>query len=144
MSRDHVCGHDRKYHYGRPGTRPNLPRDTYPFLTENIRILIFNGDWDASVPYTDNIKWTKDMGFDIVEDWHQWFYNNSISHDNFMSSKHPIYQRDEVGEQVGGYAIRYANNFTFTTIRGGSHEASLTAPGSSFEMLRRFLKGIDF
>ena len=33
-------------------TRPNLPRDTYPLLNEHIRVLIYNGDWDACVPYT--------------------------------------------------------------------------------------------
>ena len=124
-------------------TRPNLPRDTYPFLTEHIRILIYNGDWDAKVPYTDNYKWTKDMGFEIVEDWHQWFYKNSILQDNLMSINN-VKQRDEVEEQVGGYAIRYAHNFTFITVRGGAHEVPATAPASSFEMLRRFLKGIDF
>ena len=61
-----------------------------------------------------------------------------------MSSNYPNYQWDDVEEQVGGYAIRYAHNFTFTTIRGGVHEASVTTPASSFEMLRRFLNGIDF
>jgi hypothetical protein len=33
-------------------TRPNLPRDTYPLLVRHIRVLIYNGDWDACVPYT--------------------------------------------------------------------------------------------
>ena len=125
-------------------TRPNLPRDTYPFLSEHIRILIYNGDWDARVPYTDNFKWTKDMDFDVVEDWHQWFYNNSISQHILMSIDNPNYQRGEAEKQVGGYAIRYAHNFTFITVRGGRHEVPITAPASSFEMLRRFLRGIDF
>ena len=84
------------------------------------------------------------MGFDVVEDWHQWFYNNSISQDNLMSIDNPNYQRGEAGKQVGGYAIRYAHNFTFTTIRGGAHGASVTTPASSLEMLRRFLNDIDF
>ena len=30
----------------------------YPFLNEHIRVLIYNGDWDACVPYTDNEAWT--------------------------------------------------------------------------------------
>ena len=61
-----------------------------------------------------------------------------------MSVNDVEYQRDEVEEQVGGYAIRYAHNFTFITVRGGRHEVPVTAPASSFEMLRRFLHGIDF
>ena len=140
-----VCNSTVNKDYSMNGrTRPNLPRDTYPFLSERIRILIYNGDWDAVVPYTDNFKWTKDMGFDVVEDWHQWFYNNSISQDNGISIDNHNYQRVEAGEQVGGYAIRYAHNFTFITVRGGRHEVPETAPASSFEMLRRFLRGIDF
>ena len=137
-----VCGNDNRFRY--KSTRPNLPRDTYPFLTDHIRVLIYNGDWDACVPYTDNMKWTKEMGFDVVEDWHQWFYSNSLTQENTIASNHPTYNMDAVREQVGGYATRYAHNFTFITIRGGRHEVPESAPVSSYEMLRRFLNGIDF
>ena len=61
-----------------------------------------------------------------------------------MASNHPIYNMDAVREQVGGYATRYAHNFTFITIRGGRHEVPESAPVSSYEMLRRFLNDIDF
>jgi len=123
-----VCGTDERFRY--KSTRPNLPRDTYPFLNEHIRVLIYNGDWDACVPYTDNQMWTKDMGYAVAEDWHQWFYNTP----------------DAAREQVGGYATRYstAHNFTFITIRGGRHEVPETAPVSSFEMLNRLLTGAQF
>ena len=111
-------------------TEPNLPRDTYPILNKQIQVLIYNGDWDSVVPYTDNEKWTKDMGYDVAEGWHPWFYNGS----------------DDIGTQVGGYATRYNTkfNFTFITVRGGRHEVPETAPVSSFEMFRRFLNGIGF
>ena len=111
-------------------TRPNLPRDTYPFLNEHIRVLIYNGDWDPKVPYTDNERWNKDMGYDVAEDWHPWFYNS----------------RKGIKEQVGGYATRYNTtfNFTFITVRGGSHMVPETAPVSSFEMIFRFLNDIAF
>ena len=137
-----VCNYYVLSHYER--TRPNLPRDTYPFLTDHIRVLIYNGDWDAAVPYTDNIKWTKDMGFKIVEDWHQWFYNDSIASDNLIRKNKPSYSENTVLQKVGGYAIRYAQNFTFITIRGGNHMVPETAPESSFEMMRRFLSGEYF
>jgi len=123
-----ICGTVQGWTYDE--TRPNLPRDTYPFLEEHIRSIIYNGDWDACVPYTDNQAWTRDMGYDINEDWHQWFYKLPGSNE----------------EQVGGYATRYEskNNFTFMTIRGGRHEVPETAPEASYEMLRRLISGEEF
>ena len=93
--------------------RANLPRDTYPLLVKNLKVLIYNGDWDACVPYTDNIAWTSGMGYEEAAPWHVWSYKSV----------------DDGSEQVGGYATRYANNdFTFITIRGGRHEVPETAP----------------
>ena len=137
-----VCGSDKRFKYS--STRPNLPRDTYPFLTDHIRVLIYNGDWDACVPYTDNVRWTEDMGYELEEDWHQWFYSNEISQHNLTTYNDPVYNQNAVMEQVGGYATNYANNFTFITIRGGRHEVPETAPASSYEMVWRFLNGIAF
>lgn len=34
-------------------TRQHLPRDTYPYLIQNMYVLIYNGDWDACVPVSD-------------------------------------------------------------------------------------------
>ena len=94
-----TCGNQIRY----TSTRANLPRDTYPALVESIRVLIYNGDWDACVPHTDAEAWTEGMGFDVADPWHPWLYKN--------------------GTQVAGYAVRYAaNNFTFITIKGGRHE----------------------
>jgi len=110
-----TCGNQIHYR----STRPNLPRDTYPFLVNNIKVTIYNGDWDACVPYTDNEAWTEGMGFPIKHAWHPWTYN---------------------GQQVGGYATVYAaNDFTFTTIRGGRHEIPETAPLRAFELFRRVI-----
>ena len=50
-----VCGSAEGWQY--TSTRPNLPRDTYPKL-KHLEVLIYNGDWDACVPYTDNEAWT--------------------------------------------------------------------------------------
>ena len=52
-----TCGSVAGWSY--KSTRPNLPRDTYPLLLKNMRVLIYNGDWDACVPWTDNFAWTK-------------------------------------------------------------------------------------
>ncbi len=30
------------------------------------QVLIYNGDWDACVPYTDNEAWTSGMGYEVT------------------------------------------------------------------------------
>ena len=93
-----ICGNQISY----TSTRPNLPRDTYPGLNEQIRVLVYNGDWDACVPYTDNEAWTEGMGYAVKEPWHAWSYD---------------YQLTGAG-QVGGYATTYdtPHGFTFITV----------------------------
>eukprot|EP00466_Bigelowiella_natans_P013332 jgi/Bigna1/39639/e_gw1.34.17.1 len=105
-------------------TRPNLPRDTYPLLLEHMRVVIYNGDWDACVPYTDNEAWTSSMGLNTAKPWHSWTYKN--------------------GTQIGGYATVYEGNLTFTTVRGGRHEVPETAPEKAFELLRRLISSEAF
>jgi len=115
-----TCGNQIHYR----STRPNLPRDTYPFLVKNIKVTIYNGDWDACVPYTDNEAWTEGMGYSVKSPWHPWTYDDG---------------------QVGGYATTYtANDFTFVTIRGARHEIPETAPVKAFEMLSRVISGQGF
>lgn len=115
-----TCGNQIQY----KSTRPNLPRDTYPFLIKNMKVTIYNGDWDAAVPYTDNEAWTEGMGYAVKSPWHPWTYN---------------------GNQVGGYATVYdANDFSFITVRGGRHEVPETAPAQALEMLRRIITGEGF
>eukprot|EP00947_MAST-08B_sp_MAST-8B-sp1_P000018 g18.t1 len=112
-------------------TRPNLPRDTYPLLVKNMRVIIYNGDWDSCVPWTDNEAWTSHMGFPVRKPWHVWSYSP---------------QDAPTANQVGGYATTYdtPTNFTFLTIRGGRHEVPETAPEQAFEMLRRLLSSEAF
>jgi len=69
-----VCGSADGWTY--KSTRPNLPRDTYPLLVSKISVLIYNGDFDACVPYTDNEAWTRSMGYNITKDWHPWVYQD--------------------------------------------------------------------
>jgi hypothetical protein len=98
-----------------------------PYPAPPAKVLIYNGDWDACVPYTDNEAWTRGMGYEVAADWHPWLFNGT-----------------QPG-QVGGYATRYADNdFTFITIKGGRHEVPETAPRQAFEMLRRLLASETF
>lgn len=121
-----VCGNAEGWSY--QSTRPNLPRDTYPLLVSKIRVLIYNGDWDACVPYTDNEAWTLSMGFPIKKEWHPWLY------------------ADGDYQQVGGYATAFdvGGEFVFTTVRGGRHEVPETAPERAFAMLATFLSDSEF
>lgn len=120
-------------------TREDLPTDTYPLLVSNIRVLIYNGDWDACVPYTDGMGWTQGMGYPIKSAWHSWTYTSTSGNSN----------------QVAGYAVEYdvsgatqpisgANSFAFITIRGGRHEVPESAPAQAFDMLTRFIGGKAF
>ena len=129
-----VCKNQIKY----TPTRPNLPRDTYPELVEYLdRTVIYNGDWDACVPWTDNIDWTSKMAkshaFREDAPWHPWSYVAA----------------DEGSPQVGGYAVTYktARNqkfFYFITVRGGRHEVPETAPESALELVRKLISGDQF
>lgn len=122
-----VCGSARGWRY--TSTRPNLPRDTYPLLAAHINVVIFNGDWDACVPYTDGHGWTASMGYPVKEDWHAWTYD---------------------GEQVAGYSTEYDvsslgdGKFSFVTVRGGRHEVPETAPAQALELLRRLINNESF
>jgi len=106
-------------------TRPNLPRDTYPQLVSSIDVLIYNGDWDACVPYTDGESWTRSMNFTETTPWHVW--------------------ETKAGD-IGGYATVYdvQGKFEFVTIKGGRHEVPETEPIRAFEVIERFLGGEDF
>lgn len=122
-----VCGNQIKY----TQSRPNLPRDTYPALNKFTRVVIYNGDWDACVPYTDNEAWTSGMGYPVAANWHPWYFTD------------PSLKQSQ---QVAGYATVYKtpHKFTYITIKGGRHEVPVTAPREAFEMIRRLVKDEDF
>ena len=124
-------------------TRENLPRDLYPRLIGNMDVLIYNGDVDSCVPYTDNEAWTENMGYNVSKSWSPWAYK-----DNEPAT--------EYGNQVGGYTVGYdvrgvlndagvvnaadaQHSFTFTTVRGAGHMVPQTQPAAALEMWRRFL-----
>ena len=101
-----VCNHVAGWKY--TSTRENLPRDLYPRLVSRLKVVIYNGDMDACVPYTDNEAWTENMKFPLKKQWHPWSYNSGNS----------------TGTQVAGYVIEYdvshmgKGSFEFKTVRG--------------------------
>lgn len=108
----------------RPHTRPpaRLPsvltiwriirpifQTVYPDLVNSAgyNVLIYNGEADLCVPYTDNEWWSRvfagDQGLTVTSRWQPWNYQG------------------DTGATVGGYRIRYSKKFTFSTIRGAGH-----------------------
>lgn len=81
-----VCNTAKGWSY--QSTRPNLPRETYPLLVSNIQVLIYNGDWDACVPYTDGFAWTESLGFPVKSGWHNWQYTSAEGNANQGNRRH--------------------------------------------------------
>lgn len=76
--------------------------DVYPDLITSYRTLIFNGDFDACVPYLHNERWTKHLA-----DEHGWVTTRA-------------WQAWQMDEQVAGYFTAFGtstdvSNFTFAT-----------------------------
>jgi len=75
--------------------------DVYPELIASYRTLIFNGDFDACVPYLHNERWTQhlaeEQGWETLREWQAW----------------------QMDEQVAGYVTTFGggdvSNFTFAT-----------------------------
>jgi len=106
----------------------------YPKLVQKIRVLIYNGDSDACVPYKGNEEWTESLETSGVvktnKKWHPWFSN-------------------EVKSAPSGYATTYtvpgaSTDFSFITIRLAGHMVPTFQPEPAFTFFERFLKGTPF
>lgn len=90
----------------------------YPTLIKNYRVLVFNGDVDACVPYTDNEAWTEGLGLPVSNPWRAWAVNS----------------------QVAGYVTEYGvNGFTFATVKGAGHMVPQYKPVQAFALFQRYL-----
>jgi len=95
----------------------------YPTLAQIYRTLIFNGDADACVPFTDNQDWTSSLGLPVKAPWHAWTLDN----------------------QVAGYATVYdLNNFTFVSVKGAGHMVPEYKPKQALELFHRFINNQPF
>jgi len=93
-------------------------------IQNGIRVLIYSGDSDFSVPYTDSEYWTStQMGLTATREWQAWYYD------------------DNEGSQVAGFVTDYQGGFTFATIKGSGHMVPQYAPQPSFVFFQRFLTG---
>ena len=87
--------------------------DRYPTLLSAYRVLVYNGDADACVPWNGSEEWTRELGYAVKNPWHPWMTMGD-------------------GRQwVAGFATTYdaPKGFAFTTIKHAGHMVS-TAPHS--------------
>jgi len=86
-------------------------------IIPNIRVLIFNGDVDACVPFTHNEWWTSNLNMKVSSAWHPWTVDN----------------------QVAGYVVEYGSNFQFATVKGSGHMVPQYRPAQAIAMFDRFV-----
>jgi carboxypeptidase C (cathepsin A) len=93
----------------------------YPRLLSNgVRVIIYSGDVDASVPFTGTQYWTSRLQIQpAISLWQPWVYDG----------------------QLAGFETVYPNDFRFVTIRGAGHMTPQFRPFQSFKMMEKWLKG---
>jgi len=101
----------------------------YKFLIErDVRILIFSGMQDASVPYVGTETWVTNMNLKPANGtdqlWRQW---------NFVDG--------QFGTQVAGFVSEYVG-LTFATILRAGHMVPRDAAVEAFAMFDRFMSGV--
>jgi len=102
----------------------------YPELMKNIRILIYNGDADASVPFQGIEDWVSDFETQGVlkktKPWRPWRMN--------ASSTAPV------AGSITTYAVtRSELDFSFVLLRLAGHEVPQYRPEAALTMLTNFI-----
>jgi len=107
----------------------------HPELATKLRILIYNGDADACVPYRGNEEWIADLvsagDLSVGADWRPWY-------------------NDAWPGTPAGYVTSYNvsaapdKDFHFLTIRLAGHMVPTFQPASSIAFYSRFLQGKPF
>jgi carboxypeptidase C (cathepsin A) len=102
----------------------------YPELVKKLRIMIYNGDADACVPYIGNEEWIGDLESQGIlkesKPWTPWFTSKTA-------------------RAPAGYVTKYTvpgseQEFKFVTIRLAGHMVPTFQPEAAFEMFSTFLE----
>ena len=121
------------YHGMQYNTYTHSSLDIYPEILSKYRIVIYNGDVDACVPYNGNEDWTVAMADKLGmteiegEGWRPWTVDNVPA----------------------GYVTIYDNptgpaNFTFITVKDAGHMVPQYQPQRAYALFERFLGGGNF
>ena len=106
----------------------------WPFLATHIRVLIYNGDADACVPYIGNAEWIEALEERGVlkekQAWRPWY----------VGTKGRLGGKPPAG-YVTSYDVTGAPDFdfSFATIRLAGHMVPTFMPGASLAFFERFL-----
>jgi len=102
----------------------NLPdeRPMYAELIKNIRVLIYNGDADACVPWIGNYEWVRSMNIPESNPWSPWMVN---------------YQDRQ---WTGGFVVDYGSNFSFLTIKHAGHMVPQYEPEAAITFFTNFIQ----
>ena len=107
----------------------------WPFLAQHIRVLIYNGDADACVPYVGNEEW-----IDMLEE------KGVISESEAWK---PWFVKKNEGKPPAGYVTKYdvagsEKDFHFVTIRLAGHMVPTFQPEAALAFIARFFRGEAF
>jgi len=106
----------------------------YPELVTKLRILIFNGDADACVPYIANENWIARLEsaehVQEAEPWTPWFSSNKAAPAGYIT-------KYDVTSPVSGREV----SFAFQTIRLAGHMVPQFQPEAALVMISDFLAG---
>ncbi|CAL4905204.1 unnamed protein product [Urochloa decumbens] len=89
----------------------------FNLTTRGYRLLVYSGDHDLIVPFSGTHAWIRSFNFSIVDDWRAWHLDG----------------------QAAGFTIKYANDLTFATVKGGRHTAPGNRPKECLAMAKRWL-----
>jgi len=96
---------------------PSSIKYHFNLTTRGYRALVYSGDHDLGIPFSGTHAWIRSFNFSIVDDWRAWHLDG----------------------QAAGFTIKYANNLTFATVKGGRHAAPGNRPKECFTMAKRWL-----
>ena len=103
----------------------------WPFLSQHLRVLIYNGDADACVPYKGNEEWIDGLEkagtLTQQQAWQPWFTGDKKG-----------------GRAPAGYVTTYVGSdpsldFSFVTIRLAGHMVPTFQPQAALAMFERFV-----
>ncbi|KAK9808273.1 hypothetical protein WJX73_006115 [Symbiochloris irregularis] len=100
----------------------------FPYHKSNIarglRVLVYSGDVDTSVPSVGSQLWTAELGNELglVADWAPWY----------------MLEPEQYGWQVEGYLTQY-QGLDFMTVHGSGHYVPFYKPRQALTMISAFL-----
>ena len=101
----------------------------YPELLQRYSAVIYNGDFDTCVPFTQNEEWTsmlaKEEGYRELLPWQPW----------------PQHAEGRAAGYVRTHATGKGTNFTLLTVKGAGHMVPTYKPKQAYDFLQRFLSG---